>query len=177
VCRILGGVIRVAVLDRHPAVRRGLASILSGAAGVAFVGAVGSARELPALVYRTDPDVVVVDDLSAVPAGGRARVLLYASAVSPSLVLAAQVAGAAGVVDKASDSLLAAVRCEAPVFPDVGFEQRSRAASRLDPRDRPIFVMRLAGTSPRDIASVVGMGVAALNARVAAIAGQLAPAF
>jgi hypothetical protein len=36
--------------------------------------------------------------------------------------------------------------------------------------------MRLAGTAPRDIASVVGVGVAALNARIAAIVGQLVPA-
>jgi DNA-directed RNA polymerase specialized sigma24 family protein len=51
---------------------------------------------------------------------------------------------------------------------------RARAAARLDPRDRPIFAMRLAGTSPRDIAGVVGMTVAALNARVQAIVAQLA---
>jgi DNA-binding NarL/FixJ family response regulator len=174
---MLDGVIRVAVLDRHPALRCGLASILRKAAGVAFVGSVPSVRELPALVYRTDPDVVIVDDLSAVALGGRARVLLYAARVTPSLVLAAQVAGASGVVDKASPGLLDAIRSEGPVFPDVGFDQRARAAGRLDPRDRPIFVMRLAGTSPRDIASVVGLGVAALNARVAAIVGQLAPHF
>jgi DNA-binding NarL/FixJ family response regulator len=168
-------VIRVAVLDRHPAVRCGLAAILRSAAGVAFVGSASSVRDLPALVYRVDPDVIIVDDLSAVALGGRARVFLYASSVTPSLVLAAQVAGAAGVVEKSSEGLLAAIRSDSPVFPDVGFEQRARAAGRLDPRDRPIFVMRLAGTGSRDIASVVGMGVAALNARVVAIVRQLAP--
>ena len=35
--------------------------------------------------------------------------------------------------------------------------------------------MRLAGTSPSEIANVVGVGVAALNARIVAIAAQLAP--
>ena len=50
---------------------------------------------------------------------------------------------------------------------------QARAAARLDPRDRPIFAMRLAGTSPRDIAGVVGMTVSALNARVQAIVAQL----
>src|SRR5690349_14089636 len=134
---MLDDVIRVAVLDRHPAVRCGLAAILRGAAGVAYVGSVSSVRELPSLLYRVDPDVVVVDDLSAVVLCGRARVVLYASSVTPSLVLAAQVAGAAGVVDKASAGLLSAVRSPESVFPDVGFEQRARAAGRLDPRDRP----------------------------------------
>jgi DNA-directed RNA polymerase specialized sigma24 family protein len=69
--------------------------------------------------------------------------------------------------------LLRAVRGE-QTLPSVGPRQRARAASRLDPRDRPIFAMRLAGTSPRDIATVVGMTVTALNARVQAIVAQLA---
>ena len=61
-------------------------------------------------------------------------------------------------------------------MPEVGPHQHSRAAGRLDPRDRPIFAMRLAGTSPRDIAEVVGLGIAALNARIQAIVTQLVPA-
>jgi len=60
------------------------------------------------------------------------------------------------------------------VLPAVGLREQARAAARLDPRDRPIFAMRLAGTAPRDIANVVGMTVAALNARVQAIVAQLA---
>jgi DNA-binding NarL/FixJ family response regulator len=169
--------IRVAVLDRHPAVRAGLAAMLRAAPGFAFAGAVGRASDLGGLVYRTDPDVVVVDDPTA-RVEGRARVLLYAARPTPSLVLAAQVAGWHGVVDKADDALLDAVRevhRGALVFPAVDWHERADAARRLDPRDRPIFVMRLAGTSPRDIAAVVGLGVAALNARVAAIVGQLVP--
>ena len=95
-------------------------------------------------------------------------------------MLAARVAGFAGVVDKAEDSLLGAVRAVArgrrgvPVGRPCASTPASRG--RLDPRDRPIFAMRLAGTAPRDIASVVGVGVAALNARLAAIVGVLAPA-
>jgi DNA-binding NarL/FixJ family response regulator len=175
---MLGDVIRVAILDRHPALRCGLAAMLAPAPGFAFAGAVSSPRELPGLIYRTDPDIVVVDD-PAVRVCGRARVILYTSRVIPETVLAARVAGFAGVVDKGEDTLLAAIRAVAagdPVFPAVDVREHARAARRLDPRDRPVFAMRLAGTAPRDIASVVGLGVAALNARLAAIVGVLAPA-
>jgi DNA-binding NarL/FixJ family response regulator len=105
----------------------------------------------------------------------RTRVLLYVADPSPEFLLAAEVAGADGVMDKAADTgeLLRAVRGER-VLPAVGLREQARAAARLDPRDRPIFAMRLAGTAPRDIANVVGMTVAALNARVQAIVAQLA---
>ena len=76
-------------------------------------------------------------------------------------------------VGAGSGELLRAVRGER-VLPAVGLREQARAAARLDPRDRPIFAMRLAGTTPRDIANVVGMTVAALNARVQAIVAQLA---
>ena len=148
------------------------------APGFAFAGAAADARELPALVYRCDPDVVVVDSISA-RVEGRARVVLYSSRVTPAVVLAASVAGFAGVVDKSSAGLLDPLRVVAGgglMLPDVAPRDHAFAARRLDPRDRPIFAMRLAGTSPREIASVVGVGVAALNARIAAIVGQLSPA-
>ena len=74
--------------------------------------------------------------------------------------------------------LVAAIRAVARgsrVFPAVAPGDQTRAARRLEERDRPIFAMRLAGTSPRDIASVVGLGVAALNGRIALIAAALSP--
>jgi DNA-binding NarL/FixJ family response regulator len=102
-------------------------------------------------------------------------VILYLADPSPEALLAAAIAGADGVVDKAADprELLRALRGER-MLPSVAPRLRARAAARLDPRDRPIFAMRLAGTSPRDIATVVGMTVAALNLRVQAIVAQLA---
>ena len=104
----------------------------------------------------------------------RTRVVLYVADPAPELLLAAEIAGADSVIDKSADprELLRAVRGER-VLADVPPTLRARAAARLDPRDRPIFAMRLAGTSPRDIASVVGMSVAALNVRVQAIVAQL----
>jgi DNA-binding NarL/FixJ family response regulator len=170
---------RVAVLDRHAAVRAGLRALLDAELGIASAGLVGDARELIPLLYRTDPDVLVVDRLEVIRRAKleapRTRILLYVADPTPELLLAAEIAGADGVIDKAAEpgELLRAVRGER-VLPAVSLRMRARAAARLDPRDRPIFAMRLAGTSPRDIANVVGMTVAALNARVQAIVSQLA---
>jgi DNA-binding NarL/FixJ family response regulator len=169
---------RIAVLDRHPAVRAGLRALFADQPGLAPAGCVSEARDLLALLYRADPDVVIVDRLDVIrrarTEAPRTRVLLYVADPSPEVLLAAEVAGADGVIDKAADTgeLLRAVRGER-VLPAVGLRERARAAARLDPRDRPIFAMRLAGTAPRDIANVVGMTVAALNARVQAIVAQL----
>ncbi|WP_028063665.1 response regulator [Solirubrobacter soli] len=170
---------RIAVLDRHPAVRAGLSALFDAQPGLVPAGCVSEARDLLALLYRSDPDVLIVDRLDVVrrakTEAPRTRILLYVADPAPEFLLAAEVAGADGVIDKAADTheLLRAVRGER-VLPPVGLREQARAAARLDPRDRPIFAMRLAGTAPRDIANVVGMTVAALNARVQAIVAQLA---
>lgn len=169
---------RVAILDRHPAVRAGLHALLRSQPGLAFAGSAAHRRELLGLLYRTDPDVVLVDDLDLVrrvkTEAPRTRVVLYVSDPAPDLLLAAAIAGADGVLNKAADEreLLCALRGE-PVLPRVAPQVQARAAARLDPRDRAIFAMRLAGESARDIAAVVGMTVAALNGRVHAIVSQL----
>ena len=155
---------RVAILDRHPAVRAGLHALLRSMPGLAFAGSAAHRRELLPLLYRTDPDVLLVDELELVrrvkTEAPRTRVVLYVAEPSAELMLAAAIAGADGVLDKsASESeLLRALRGE-PVLPPVTPQVQARAAARLDPRDRPIFAMRLAGTSARDIAGVVGMTV------------------
>jgi DNA-binding NarL/FixJ family response regulator len=169
----------VAVLDRHPAVRAGLGALLKGHPGLTSAGCVAHPRELLPLLYRADPDVLVLDRLDLVRRvkidAPRTRIVLYVADPPPELLLAAEIAGVDSVIDKAADTreLLRAVRGER-VLPDVSPTLRARAAARLDPRDRPIFAMRLAGTSPRDIANVVGLTVAALNVRVQAIVAQLA---
>lgn len=177
--------IRVAILDRHPAIHAGVEAALRAQADFTAVGSAADPRDLLTLLYRTDPDILVLDDLTHVRRvkveWPRTRVVLYATQPQAELLLAAAIAGVDGVVDKSAPTfeLLGALRAVAvggAAIPDVGPRQRARAASRLDPRDRPIFAMRLAGTSAHDIATTVGLGLAALNARIHAIAAQIAPA-
>ena len=177
--------IRVAVLDRQPAVRAGLEATLRAQPGFASVGSAGDARaSCSRCSTAPTPTSLVLDDLALARRvkieSPRVRVVLYAAEPSAELILAAEVAGVDGVADKAAATfeLLGVLRCVAAgahAVPEVGPRQQSRAAGRLDPRDRPIFAMRLAGTSPRDIAEVVGLGIAALNARIQAIVTQLVP--
>ena len=141
---------RVAILDRHPAVRAGLHALLRSVPGLAFAGSASHRRELLPLLYRTDPDVLLVDELELVrrvkTEAPRTRVVLYVAEPSAELMLAATIAGADGVLDKSASEreLLCALRGE-PALPPVTLQVQARAAARLDPRDRPIFAMRLAG--------------------------------
>ena len=150
---------------------------------LAPAGCAAHPRELLPLLYRADPDVLLLDDpglaLHVKPEAPRTRYPVYASRPSPELILAAKLAGADGVVDKAADmrELLGAIRAVAAgerVLPCVAPRLRSRVAARLEARDRPIFAMRLAGTSARDMAAMIGLSVSALNARIEAIVAQLA---
>ncbi|HYF25875.1 MAG TPA: response regulator transcription factor [Baekduia sp.] len=115
--------IRVLVVDDHPAMRAGLESVLRSEPGFRCLGAAASADAMWPLVRRHRPDVVVLDvrlgkddgislcrELRAEPEAP-AVVILTADA-DPSTVGAATAAGASATLDKATplDVLLDAVR-------------------------------------------------------------------
>jgi DNA-binding NarL/FixJ family response regulator len=170
--------IRVAVLDPHPAMRAGLAAILRDAPGIVPVGAAADRHELWPLLYRTDPDVVIVDQLQLCltvrARHPRARVVLYAAGLGLDAIVPAAFAGAAAIVDKASGTpeLLAAIRGERGL-PTLTPRLQRGAAQRLGGTDKAIFAMRLAGTRDRDIAATVGMPRRELSGRIAAIVAAL----
>jgi DNA-binding NarL/FixJ family response regulator len=181
---MLVGMIRVAILDRHPAVRSGVeAAVLAAHPDLATAGTAARSPELFTLLYRTDPDVLLLDELGPVwrvrTDAPRTRIVLYTASVTPALVVAATLAGVDGIVDKATDTreLLDAIRDVAAGerrLPSVTARTQASAAARLDAHDRPLFAMRLAGTTPREIAASAGLTLAALNARIQAIVAQLA---
>jgi DNA-binding NarL/FixJ family response regulator len=180
---------RLAVLDRCPVVRAGIATILAGRPDLAPAGAAPDEQALWPLLYRARPDVVLVEHrpedgaglatclrITARPFGP--RVIVWASNSGPDTIAAAAVAGVGAIVDKAAGErdVLQAVRAVgrgerllAPLTPAL----QSAAARRLDAVDRAIFAMRLAGTRPRDIAGVVGLDPRALEARTVAIVTAL----
>jgi DNA-binding NarL/FixJ family response regulator len=170
--------IRVAILDPHPAMRAGVEAILREAPGIVPVGAAADRHQLWPLLYRTDPDVVLVDQLQLCltvrARHPRARVVLYATGLGLDAIVPAAFVGAAAIVDKASGTheLLAAIRGERGL-PTITPRLQRRAAERLGGTDRAIFAMRLAGTRDRDIAATVGMPRRELNGRIAAIAAAL----
>lgn len=145
-------------------------------ADLRWIGAAANAAELWTLIRRTAPSLVVLDvhhpgrgglelcaELKAtVPTP---TVLIYTSEEHEDLKIAAQLVGADGVTtkDESRRALLEAIRLagrgeSGPI--KVTPSLRARAASRLDPTDRAIFAMRLAGTAPAEIASTTGLSSA-----------------
>jgi DNA-binding NarL/FixJ family response regulator len=182
--------IRVAVLDDHPAVRAGLGAILDAEPDLVAVGFAADDEELWPMLRRTRPSVVVLD----VHHPGRdgltlclqiksqlqpPAVLLYSAETPAALVVAAAVAGADAVVSKASTAhtLLEAIRevAQAPrAVTPISPQMRAEAAARLDPFDHAVLAMRLAGDSPADIGATLDLSVAAVADRIAGIVYSLA---
>jgi DNA-binding NarL/FixJ family response regulator len=174
--------IRVAVLDDHPAVRLGLRSALAGEPGLVHVGSAPAAAELPSLLYRTDPDVVLLDhqlpdaDGLSLCHGLKAReprrkVILYSAWADDAMVVPAAVAGADGLVAKTArpHDLFAAIRHVARGgrwLPEPTPAQLEVAGGALDPEDLPILAMTVAGTPHDEIAETVGVSDASLARRI-----------
>jgi DNA-binding NarL/FixJ family response regulator len=170
--------IRVVVLDHHPSTCAGVNAILQEHAGVIPVGVAADRRALWPLLYRTDPDVVVLDDLRLCLAVAsrhpKARIVLHTSAARFGLIVPAAFAGASALVDKRCSpaELVAAVRGDTPLAPITPRLQR-HAAAKLSGTDRAILAMRLAGTPDREIALTVGLDPRAIVARNMRIVEQL----
>ena len=175
--------IRVAVVDDHYAVRLGLRAALNAQPDMQPVGAATSAAELTPLIYRTAPDVVILDYRLPDEDGLNICLRLKADALGPALLLhsafaddwltiPAMLAGADGVLHKGATGaqLADAIRTVAggrtylpPVPPDV----LTASGETLDAEDRPILGMLIHGTPPNEIAHTLRLQPADLRARLA----------
>jgi DNA-binding NarL/FixJ family response regulator len=181
--------IRVAVIDRHPAMRAGLEAILDAAPGVHVVAGAGGSdhHELAHLLYRTAPDVVIAED-----APGRAdgveltreikacgpKVLLHADRPDAVQVASAMLADADGMVDSGAEprelvEALRAVAAGGSVYRRLGARERGELARRLEPEDHAILAMRLAATPRREISETLRIDGLALRRRLTAMIVRL----
>jgi DNA-binding NarL/FixJ family response regulator len=182
--------IRVAVIDRHPAMRAGLEAILDDAPGIQVVaGAGGDRHEVAHGLYRTAPDVVIVQDAPGradgvelareiKSFGPRPRVLVHADSPDAVQVGAAVLAEADGIIDSSGSprELVEALRSVAAggtAFPDLGAHERRELAERLPAEDHAILAMRLAATPQREISDTLRMDGRALRRRLTAMIGRL----
>lgn len=181
--------IRIVLLDDHSAVRAGIGAIVASEQDLELVGAAGSERELWPLLRQARPDVVVLDmhhpgrgglsiSLQIMRRPDAPAVVLYSAGIDDATVVAAALAGAGAVVSRSSPagSLLEAIRtvARAPhALPPVSLRMRAAAAARLDPADRPILVMRLAGYPPAEISETLRLPVHAVRDRLAAIIARI----
>ena len=105
--------IRILIVDDHPAMRTGLSAVLRAEPGLVPLDAVGSVGDLWPALHRTRPDVVVLDyhlpGDDGVPACRRLKrelpapaVLLYSAYADAALAIPAVLAGDAAVAGTAS---------------------------------------------------------------------------
>jgi DNA-binding NarL/FixJ family response regulator len=162
---------------------------MASAPGLACVGVAGDGGQMQSLLYRTNPDVVVLDyHLPHVNGLVLCRqikqevlapgVLLYSAYADPALVVPALVAGADGMVHKGAPAqdLLEAIRAVGTGdirFPPLIPELTQDAAAAVEPDDRPILELLIARVPRERIAARLGLSAAALEERIDRILGEL----
>lgn len=183
--------IRVAIVDDHPAVRLGLHTALRSEPGLIPVGTAAGSAELEPLLYRTAPDVVLLDYYldgddgltlcrqikTTVPAPA---VVLYSAYADPSMLIPAIVAGADGVVHKGVPALqlfeaIRHVARGASALPPISASLRNAAAQALNPHDLAILSMLIDHTSTADIMDTLTIDRDELNHRIQRMLSALRP--
>lgn len=165
--------IRILIVDDHPAMRAGLSAVLRAEPGLVPLNAAASAQDLWPTLNRTKPDVVVLDyhlpgDDGLVLCRRIKRqlpspaVLLYSAYADASLMIPARLAGADGLVNKSApakelyDAIRRLARGER-VLPPISRELLDTAGSRLAPDELPILGMTLDGTPVTEMAATLGL--------------------
>ena len=165
--------IRILVVDDHPAMRTGLTAVLRAEPGLVPLDVASSVADLWPALHRTRPDVVVLDyhmpgDDGLVVCRRIKRevptpaVLLYSAYADATLTIPARLAGVDGLVNKAvpAGELYDAIRRVARgerVLPAISRELLDAASRKLDPDDLPILGMILDGTPIVEVAAVLGI--------------------
>jgi len=167
--------IRIAIVDDHPALRAGLRTVIEAEPGLVYAGeSNGHEESVWPLLRRTRPDVVLLDYHLPETDGlqlchrikrtiSPPKVLVYSAYASPALALPARIAGADGVIDKglAARDLFEAIRLVyrgETLLPEASQYLMREALAQLDDADRPIVGMLLDGASPAEIGGVLRMG-------------------
>ena len=164
--------IRILLVDDHPALRAGLHTVLLREPGLLPVGAVATAHEAVHEVERLKPNVVLVDfhlpDESGLllcrrikAATEPPRVLIYSAYADAALAIPAIAAGADGIASKGADAdeLFEAIRLIArgtTVMPPVPRALLESATAQLSPEELPIFGLLMDRTPAAEIAGALG---------------------
>ena len=181
--------ITVAVIDDHHAIRLGLRAALLSEPGLEPVGSAADAREAAVLLYRTRPNVVLLDYhlpgidgltlcrriKSEIPAPA---VVLYSAFADPAMTVPAIVAGADGIIHKGGETreLFDAIRRTArgeAALPPVSEPLLEAAGQTLDGEDLPVLGMLVNRTPTSDIAQAMRIGRAELEQRIARMLKRL----
>lgn len=172
---------RLLIVDDHAAVRAGLVALLRAEPGFVVTGVARAVSEALFKCRHAAPDVALVDyhlpdgdglelcrELKRLPRAP--GVMVYSAFADSEVALSALLAGADGLLDKASpaNELFEGLRAVArghSVMPAVEREARATLASQLDRQDLPILSMVIDQTDAGDMAEVLGIGEEELDQR------------
>jgi two-component system response regulator DevR len=181
--------IRVAIVDDHHAMRLGLHTALRSEPGIVPVGTASNGAELAPMLYRTRPDVVLLD-YNLPGADGLTlcqrikadppcpAVILYSAFADASMTVPAIVAGADGILHKGvpARELFDAIRRVAgggEALPAVSEPLLEAAGLALDDDDLPILGMLLDRTPPNEIADTLRLDGTELRHRILRMLARL----
>jgi DNA-binding NarL/FixJ family response regulator len=188
-------VIRLAVVDDHPAIVAALAAAIAERSDLEIVGSATTAAAAVELVERTAPDLVVcdlwldgepggLDVLAALTAPDRRpsprpspRVLILSGFDQPSFLRAAFEGGAAGYLSKASsleaivEAILAVARGETR-FPPVTLRALRDAPRRPSVREMSAIRLLARGASNDEIAVGLGISVKTVESHLRRLFGR-----
>jgi DNA-binding NarL/FixJ family response regulator len=174
--------IRILIVDDHPAMRAGLNGVLTAEPGIVPLGSASSADELLPALNRTKPDLVLLDyhlpDADGLvvcreikrqmPAP---KVLIYSAYADAELAIPAILAGADGLLHKSAPAseLYNAIRTVARgerVMPPVTGDLVRAFSERLDEADLPVLGLALDGSAPAEIAATLRLDAADVAGQV-----------
>jgi DNA-binding NarL/FixJ family response regulator len=181
--------IDVAIVDDHHAVRLGLHTALRSEPGLIPVGTAANAAELAPLLYRTRPDIVLLDynlpDVDGLTVCREIKaealapgVIVYSAFADGAMTIPAILAGADGILNKGvpARELFAAIRevvAGGHALPPISPEQLHAASAVLADDDLPILGMLVERTPTNDIADILRLDHAALTRRIGRMLDRL----
>lgn len=183
--------IRLAVVDDHPAIAAALTGAIAGRTDLEIVGSATTAAAALELVERTAPDLVIcdlwldgepggLDVLAALTAPARRpapRVLVLSGFDQPSFLRAAFEGGAAGYLSKASpleeivEAILAVARGETR-FPPVTLRALRDAPRRPSVREMSAIRLLARGASNDEIAVGLGISIKTVESHLRRLFGR-----
>jgi len=166
--------IRVVIVDDHPALRAGLHAVLDAEPGIVFAGeSAGDEESVWPVINRSRPDLILLD--YHLPRGDglqlcyrikhqvpAPRVIIFSAYASPSLALPASLAHADGLLakDVGARELFHSIRAVyggERLVPPVSATVLEEAFERLEPDHHALIGMLLDGTSEAEVAETLGV--------------------
>lgn len=176
-------VLRILCVDPHPVVCAGLSHLARNEAELDFIGSASRVEDALKLAEASRPDVVMIDpDLLGTDglalcrrikaARPDARVVLYTAGTdAPGFALQARVAGADGMIDKASPAhelfpTLKAIGRGETALPPLNPAELEAAAHLVEPADLALLAMLADRTSPADVADTLRIDRRGVSRRI-----------